>query len=103
MPRERSDSAREADRADRLAFAALPVLTLGLAVSALEALRPVEQEQLQVSGVDGGGLTRERRTHPEKMDEMMADKDPAKRERVMKAMLQMKKLELSELEKAYRG
>jgi predicted 3-demethylubiquinone-9 3-methyltransferase (glyoxalase superfamily) len=40
---------------------------------------------------------------PAKMDEMMADKDPARSKRVTDAMLQMIKLDLPTLEKAYRG
>ena len=35
--------------------------------------------------------------------EMLADPDPAKSERVMAAMLQMKKLDIAELRKAYEG
>jgi predicted 3-demethylubiquinone-9 3-methyltransferase (glyoxalase superfamily) len=34
---------------------------------------------------------------------MMQDKDPAKSERVMKAVLQMTKLDIETLEKAYEG
>ena len=34
---------------------------------------------------------------------MMMDKDPERSQRVMKAMLQMKKLDIAGLEKAYRG
>ncbi|HJQ98435.1 MAG TPA: VOC family protein, partial [Candidatus Polarisedimenticolaceae bacterium] len=40
---------------------------------------------------------------PAKMEEMMADKDPARSKRVTDAMLQMVKLDLPTLEKAYRG
>lgn len=41
---------------------------------------------------------------PESLDAMMSDPDPAKAERVSTAMLSMEgKLNLSELEKAYRG
>ena len=40
---------------------------------------------------------------PAKMDEMMADKDPARSKRVTDAMLQMIKLDIATLEKAYRG
>jgi len=35
--------------------------------------------------------------------EMLQDEDPAKRERVMAAMLQMKKIEIQPLEQAYAG
>lgn len=35
------------------------------------------------------------------LDEMLSDKDPEKAERVMKAMLEMKKIEISGLKKAY--
>lgn len=37
------------------------------------------------------------------LNTMLADPDPAKSEPVMKAMLQMKKIEISELQKAYSG
>jgi predicted 3-demethylubiquinone-9 3-methyltransferase (glyoxalase superfamily) len=40
---------------------------------------------------------------PTAMDEMVNDPDPAKSERVMKAMLQMGKLDLNELRRAYEG
>jgi predicted 3-demethylubiquinone-9 3-methyltransferase (glyoxalase superfamily) len=39
---------------------------------------------------------------PQAFLEMIQDKDPAKVGRVMKAMMQMKKLDVAELEKAYR-
>ena len=38
---------------------------------------------------------------PSVLGEMMQDKDPEKSERVMKAMLQMKKLDIKSLEQAY--
>jgi hypothetical protein len=34
---------------------------------------------------------------------MLADRDPAKSTRVMKAMLKMRKIEIPELERAYQG
>jgi predicted 3-demethylubiquinone-9 3-methyltransferase (glyoxalase superfamily) len=37
------------------------------------------------------------------MDEMMGDKDPARSKRVTDAMLKMIKLDIAELERAYRG
>jgi predicted 3-demethylubiquinone-9 3-methyltransferase (glyoxalase superfamily) len=40
---------------------------------------------------------------PAKMEEMMADRDPERSKRVTDAMLQMVKLDLATLEKAYRG
>ena len=40
---------------------------------------------------------------PARMVEMMADKDPARSKRVTDAMLQMIKLDVAALEKAYRG
>ena len=40
---------------------------------------------------------------PTVLGEMLQDKDPEKKERVMKAMLQMKKLEIEPLKKAYEG
>jgi predicted 3-demethylubiquinone-9 3-methyltransferase (glyoxalase superfamily) len=40
---------------------------------------------------------------PTALVEMLQDEDPAKRERVMAAMLQMKKIEIQPLEQAYAG
>lgn len=40
---------------------------------------------------------------PEQLNKMMEDKDPEKVERVMAAMLKMKKLDIAGLESAYRG
>jgi len=40
---------------------------------------------------------------PAQMQEMMVDKDSARLGRVTKAFLKMKKFDLAELEKAYRG
>ena len=40
---------------------------------------------------------------PTRLDEMIRDKDSAKAQRVMKAMLEMKKLDIAELERAYNG
>lgn len=40
---------------------------------------------------------------PRVLDEMLSDQDKEKADRVMEAMLQMKKLDISELEWAYRG
>ena len=40
---------------------------------------------------------------PAVMDEMMADKDPARSKRVTDAMMEMIKLDIAALEKAYRG
>lgn len=40
---------------------------------------------------------------PQRMDEMMQDTDPVRRKRVMKAMLDMKRLDLTALEAAYAG
>ena len=40
---------------------------------------------------------------PTVMGKMMSDKDPERSQRVMKAMLQMKKLDIAGLEEAYRG
>ncbi|MBM7092228.1 VOC family protein, partial [Streptomyces sp. S12] len=40
---------------------------------------------------------------PTRLDDMIADLDPARAERAMKAMLGMQKLDLAELEKAYAG
>ena len=40
---------------------------------------------------------------PDQLSEMLRDRDREKSNRVMKAMLQMKKLNLAELEHAYRG
>jgi predicted 3-demethylubiquinone-9 3-methyltransferase (glyoxalase superfamily) len=39
---------------------------------------------------------------PTVLIEMLQDKDPARTQRVMKAMLQMKKLDIARLEEAYR-
>lgn len=41
--------------------------------------------------------------NPAILGKMFGDKDPAKTERVMKAMIQMKKLDLAALERAYEG
>ncbi|MCI0476925.1 MAG: VOC family protein [Anaerolineales bacterium] len=40
---------------------------------------------------------------PTILDELMSDPDPAKAQRVMEAMLQMKKLDIAELKRAYEG
>ena len=40
---------------------------------------------------------------PKRLGELLADSDQEKSHRVMNAMLQMKKLDISELEKAYNG
>jgi len=40
---------------------------------------------------------------PTAMEKMMSDPDPAKSQRVMKAMLQMKKLDIAGLKRAYEG
>lgn len=40
---------------------------------------------------------------PTVLSEMLQDKDPAKSQRVMKAMLQMKKLDIKTLKQAYEG
>ena len=40
---------------------------------------------------------------PSLLRKMLSDKDPAKAARVMKAMMQMTKIEIAPLEKAYRG
>lgn len=40
---------------------------------------------------------------PAKFDDMMADPDPAKSKRMTDAMMKMVKLDIAELEKAYRG
>lgn len=40
---------------------------------------------------------------PRQLTEMLADKDPERANRVMAAMLKMRKIEVSELEKAYEG
>ena len=40
---------------------------------------------------------------PRRLIELLADKDPKRVNRVMQAMLQMRKIEVSELEKAYEG
>lgn len=40
---------------------------------------------------------------PDRMVKMLQDKDPAKSKRVMHAMMQMKKIDLSKLEEAYAG
>ena len=40
---------------------------------------------------------------PAVLPEMLMDPDPEKSERVTKAFLQMKKFDLAELERAYRG
>jgi predicted 3-demethylubiquinone-9 3-methyltransferase (glyoxalase superfamily) len=40
---------------------------------------------------------------PTVLDEMLQDEDAAKANRVMQAMLQMTKIDIAELEKAYRG
>jgi predicted 3-demethylubiquinone-9 3-methyltransferase (glyoxalase superfamily) len=40
---------------------------------------------------------------PRALSEMLTDRDPAKSKRVMEAMLQMKKIDLGRLERAYRG
>jgi predicted 3-demethylubiquinone-9 3-methyltransferase (glyoxalase superfamily) len=40
---------------------------------------------------------------PARIYAMLTDKDPAKADRVIKAIMQMKKLDLARLEKAYRG
>jgi predicted 3-demethylubiquinone-9 3-methyltransferase (glyoxalase superfamily) len=40
---------------------------------------------------------------PRALGEMMKDKDPARSKRVMEAILQMKKLDIASLEKAYAG
>ena len=40
---------------------------------------------------------------PDVLDEMLQDKDAKKSERVMKSLLQMKKLDIEELKRAYKG
>ena len=40
---------------------------------------------------------------PKKLADMMTDRDQEKVGRVMEALLQMKKLDLAELERAYQG
>jgi predicted 3-demethylubiquinone-9 3-methyltransferase (glyoxalase superfamily) len=40
---------------------------------------------------------------PEALPRMMKDKDPAKSKRVMEAMIQMVKLDVGKLERAYEG
>jgi len=40
---------------------------------------------------------------PDVLDEMLQDKDQNKSERVMKSLLQMKKLDIEELKRAYKG
>jgi predicted 3-demethylubiquinone-9 3-methyltransferase (glyoxalase superfamily) len=40
---------------------------------------------------------------PNALSEMIQDKDPERAQRVMKAMLQMKKIEIDQLEEAYAG
>jgi predicted 3-demethylubiquinone-9 3-methyltransferase (glyoxalase superfamily) len=40
---------------------------------------------------------------PVALFEMLQDRDPAKSDRVMKALLQMKKLDLAALQRAYEG
>jgi predicted 3-demethylubiquinone-9 3-methyltransferase (glyoxalase superfamily) len=40
---------------------------------------------------------------PTALSKLLADKDAAKSQRVMQAMLQMKKIDISGLEKAYKG
>jgi hypothetical protein len=40
---------------------------------------------------------------PERFMKMVADKDARKVDRVMKAMMPMKKLDLAQLEKAFKG
>jgi predicted 3-demethylubiquinone-9 3-methyltransferase (glyoxalase superfamily) len=40
---------------------------------------------------------------PSVLGKLLADKDPKKANRVMRAMLQMKKIEIGQLERAYRG
>ncbi|MEW5717906.1 MAG: VOC family protein [Chloroflexota bacterium] len=40
---------------------------------------------------------------PTVLNEMLGDKDPAKAQRVMQAMLQMKKIDIAELKRAYEG
>lgn len=40
---------------------------------------------------------------PDVLPELLADKDPAKKGRVMKALLQMRKLDIETLERAYQG
>jgi predicted 3-demethylubiquinone-9 3-methyltransferase (glyoxalase superfamily) len=40
---------------------------------------------------------------PKALIELMQDKDPAKSQRVFKAMLQMKKIDIEGLKRAYRG
>ncbi len=40
---------------------------------------------------------------PTVLNDMLADPDPARSQRVMKAMLQMKKIDIPTLEKAYKG
>jgi predicted 3-demethylubiquinone-9 3-methyltransferase (glyoxalase superfamily) len=41
--------------------------------------------------------------NPSVLGELLSDPDPAKSKRVMQAMLKMKKIEIEELKKAYRG
>lgn len=40
---------------------------------------------------------------PKHLGEMLADKDPAKSQRVMRAMLKMQKIDVAELKRAYEG
>ena len=40
---------------------------------------------------------------PTELNKLIADKDPAKAQKVMQAMLKMKKIDIAELQKAYKG
>ena len=40
---------------------------------------------------------------PTAMNEMISDPDPGKSQRAMRAMLQMKKIDIAAIERAYRG
>ena len=40
---------------------------------------------------------------PRVMIKLLQDKDPAKAQRVMRAMMQMTKIDIAELQRAYRG
>jgi predicted 3-demethylubiquinone-9 3-methyltransferase (glyoxalase superfamily) len=53
--------------------------------------------------LEGGGKPQAWQIVPAVLDEMMGDKDPARSKRVTDAMLQMVKLDIAGLEKAYRS
>lgn len=102
------------DGQDFLALNGGPVFTFSPAISfVVDCGTQKEVDELWDKLADGGeieqcGWLRDRfgvswQIVPTVLEDMMKDPDPEKTERVMKAMLLMKKLDIAELKRAYEG